>query len=162
MNDAIYECDSCYGECEFRYGDNQSIDCADCGGTGHVTIDKLRTLRPLRTAADFPGPIVGILALANTDHDRGMRGSIPFKVGDKFTTIGGVEVECIAVSDQKYYETARFSDGGWRYNREHDRGRATGAEWDYRKNIVPNYPTNQKLFAELLPRIEKAFNGNQV
>lgn len=138
MSEAIYECDSCHGAMEIKYDLNKRIDCADCSGTGYVTLDKLNTKRKLKTAAD-PDPICGILLLANSDHDRGMRGSIPFKIGDVFTTLGGVRVECIQLSDTRGYETARFSDGGWRYNREYDRGRATGSEWDARKNILPDY-----------------------
>lgn len=148
--DAIYECDSCHGYGEIKYDLNKKIDCADCQGDGFVTIDKLRTRPRLKTAADFPGPINGLLALAGTDHDRGMAGSIPFKIGDKFTTISGTEVECIQLSDTRGYECARFSDGGWRYNREHDRGRATGSEWDARKNILPKFYTDDLFERDMI------------
>lgn len=149
--DAIYECDCCYSEGVIEYDLNKKIKCADCDGSGYVTIDKLRTLSKPKTGADYPGPIIGLLALANSDHDRGMAGSIPFKIGDKFTTITGTEVECIQLSVQhRGYECARFSDGGWRYNREHDRGRCTGSEWDARKNILPKFYTDDPVERDMI------------
>lgn len=157
MNDAIYECDCCHGDGEIKYDVNKRIKCADCSGTGYVTLDKINTNvgRGIRTAADFPGPICGILLLARTNHERGMRGSIPFKIGDVFTTLGGVRVECIQLSDTRGYETARFSDGGWRYNRDHDRGRATGSEWDARKNIVPNFYQEEILEKDMIEAMQQ-------
>lgn len=151
-DEAIYECDCCHGDGEIKYDFNKKIDCADCQGDGYVTIDKLRTRRlRSKTGADFPGPINGILALAGTDHDRGMAGSIPFKIGDKFKTIEGTDVECIQLSEvQRGYECARFSDGGWRYNREHDRGRCTGSEWDDRMNILPKFYTDDLLERDMI------------
>ena len=149
--DAIYECDCCYGEGVIKYDLNKKIDCADCGGDGYVTIDKLRTRSKSKTGVDYPGPIVGILALAGTDHDRGMAGSIPFKIGDKFTTISGTEVVCIQLSEvNRGYECARFSDGGWRYNREHDRGRCTASEWDDRMNILPKFYTDDLFERDMI------------
>ncbi|MNE19090.1 hypothetical protein D3C80_1121590 [compost metagenome] len=112
-------------------------------------MDKLRTQPKSKTGADFPGPIVGLLALATSDHDKGMRGSIPFKLGDVLQTISGNTVVCIELTYLKGYECARFDDGGWRYNREHDRGRCTGSEWDDRMNVMPKYPVKDDVGLEL-------------
>lgn len=149
--DAIYQCDCCHGSGEIKYNLNQRINCADCSGSGYVTLDKIRTKPRLKTGADYPGPINGILALAGTDHGRGMAGSIPFKIGDKFTTISGTEVECIQISESNHgYECARFSDGAWRYNREHDRGRCTGSEWNERMNILPKFYTDDLFELDMI------------
>lgn len=138
MSDAIYQCDCCHGSGEILYDLNKRIDCADCTGTGYVTIDKIRTKPKHKTAADYPGPIVGILAAIGTDHEIGMSKTKPFEIGDIFQTLGGTTVECIALSESRGYECARFSDGAWRYNHPYDRGRTTAGEWDNRLNIVPD------------------------
>lgn len=171
MSNAIYECDCCHGDGEIKYDVNKRIDCADCFGTGYVTIDKLNTISRAREGKEFPGPICGILLLARSNHERGMRGSVPFKIGDKFTTLGGVQVECIQLSEaNRGYECARFSDGGWRYNRDHDRGRATGSRWDDRKNILPNFYQEEILEKDMIEAMqqldvhdlyEQVFPGNQ-
>ena len=148
MSDPIlFECDCCHGEGEiiYKYINKNPVECADCRGLGYVTIDKLRTMSKPRTGADFPGPICGILALAKTTHEKGMKGSIPFKIGDELMTISGNKVVCIELTFLKGYECARFDDGAWRYNREHDRGRCTGSSWDDRLNILPNYPNAEHL-----------------
>lgn len=88
---------------------------------------------------------VGILkAVGSNPHD-GMRGSIPFKLGDVFMTFGNdetpsYEVTCVELSNMKGYECSKWSDGGWRYNREHDRGRSTGSSWKSPHCIVPKFP----------------------
>jgi hypothetical protein len=82
----------------------------------------------------------------------------PFEVGKTYKRHDGVEVTCVEVKGTKGYETARFSDStlrwyftggwprrdggsepvkwhvattGWRYNRDEDRGRVTGTEFDH-------------------------------
>lgn len=57
--------------------------------------------------------------------------SKPFVVGQSYTTKEGKTVTCLEISG----ECARFDDpltegGGWRYQREGDRGRVTGTPFD--------------------------------
>lgn len=140
----LYECDGCHGHGYIEYDVNKKIDCGDCKGDGYVTIDMLN-VRPVKQSIDEMFECIGILAQAGiTDFSHGMKGSIPFKIGDKFKTLRGTEVECIQLSNTKGYECARFSDGAWRYNRDHDRGRCTGSRWDDPKNIVPMFHDDEK------------------
>jgi hypothetical protein len=145
----LFQCDCCHGEGEihFKYSEGK-VECADCRGEGYVTIDKLNTYQPPRTGADIPGPICGLLALAKSNHERGMKGSIPFKLGDVMQTISGNTVVCIELTSRQGYECARFDDGGWRYNRDYDRGRCTASRWDARKNVMPKYPEYQEDILE--------------
>lgn len=138
--ETLYKCHACNGHCQFEYNLNKTIDCAVCKGEGYVPLELLDT-KPVKESIDEMFQCTGILAMAGvTNFSHGMRGSIPFKLGDKFTTLRGIEVECIQLSETRGYETARFSDGGWRYNRDHDRGRATASRWDSPWNILPKYP----------------------
>lgn len=138
--ETLYECDGCHGYGYIEYDVNKKIDCADCKGEGYVTIDML-DVKPAKQSFDENFSIHGILELAGVkDFSHGMKGSIPFKIGDKFKTLRGTEVECIQLSETRGYECARFSDGAWRYNRDHDRGRCTASRWDAPRNILPKYP----------------------
>ncbi|MNE36600.1 hypothetical protein D3C80_1304150 [compost metagenome] len=112
-------------------------------------MDKLRTKPKTMSMNEWPGPIRGMLALAKTTHDRGMKGSIPFKLGDVMQTLSGNKVVCIEQTTQKGYECVRFDDGAWRYNRDHDRGRCTASDWDDRLNVMPNYPVKDDVGLEL-------------
>lgn len=92
---------------------------------------------------------VGMLKLAGVSAEEGMKQSIRFELGDRVTTIGGQEVICTELSDETPgYECALFSDGAWRYNRPHDRGRCTGSAWDAPKNIVPIFPSSMTVVDE--------------
>lgn len=107
-----------------------------------MTLDKLTVRQELETFEEIMGDEPrGYFKLAGVTKKKGMRGSIPFKIGDVFKTVGGLEVECIQLSELRGYECARFSDGGWRYNREYDRGRATGGRDDSPWNIIPAFPS---------------------
>lgn len=84
--------------------------------------------------------------------------TLPFELGKSYQTNEGKTVKCIELHDTPGYETARFDDGtlrwyhrggwprhdgtiepvtwhvgtsGWRYNRDSDRGRVTGTEFDH-------------------------------
>lgn len=138
--ETLYECDGCHGYGYIEYDVNKKIDCADCKGEGYVPLDMLDT-KPVKQSYDEQFSVYGIMALAGvTDFSHGMKGSIPFKIGDRFKTLRGTEVECIQLSETRGYECARFSDGAWRYNRDHDRGRCTAGRFDNPRNILPKYP----------------------
>lgn len=140
MTTPMYRCDCCNGYGEFKYDLNKKIDCAGCKGEGWVTLDKLTVRQEPETTAEYMSDeVTGYYKMAGVTKADGMRRSIPFKIGDVFTTIGGREVECIQLSETRGYETARFSDGGWRYNRPYDRGRATGSRSDSPWNIIPAF-----------------------
>lgn len=138
----MYKCDCCKGEGEFTYNLNRKIDCANCHGEGYVTLDKLsvRQERDITVQEIMSDEVTGYYKMAGVTKADGMKNSIPFKVGDVFTTIGGRRVECIELSEMRGYECARFNDGGWRYNRPYDRGRATGSRNDSPWNIIPAFP----------------------
>jgi hypothetical protein len=85
---------------------------------------------------------LGMLEIAGVTPENGMNGSIAFELGERCITLGGEEVVCTELSDKlRGYQCARFSDGAWRYNRPHDRGRCTGSPWDHPLNIVPRFPS---------------------
>lgn len=88
---------------------------------------------------------VGMLKVVGSNSQDGMRGSIPFQLGDVMTTMGDDEVPsykvvCMELSNLKGYECSKWSDNKWRYNREHDRGRSTGSSWKSPHNIIPKFP----------------------
>lgn len=90
--------------------------------------------------------ISGMLKVVGSNPTDGMRGSTPFAVGDKMQTMGDennppIELECVKISCAiPGQECSLWSDGIWRYNRDHDRGRVTGRAWDWHANIIPEYP----------------------
>lgn len=138
----MYKCDCCAGYGEFKYDLNKRIDCARCKGEGYVTLEKLTVRQEPETVSELMSDeVTGYYKMAGVTKKDGMSNSKPFKVGDVFTTIGGLEVECIQLSEMRGYECARFSDGGWRYNRPYDRGRATGSRNDSPWNIIPAFPS---------------------
>lgn len=65
----------------------------------------------------------------------------PFVVGRMYERLDGVMVTCITVGEN---ECARFDDNtnarnGWRYDRDHDRGRVTGTDWNNGlRHILPD------------------------
>lgn len=83
-----------------------------------------------------------MLLISGIAPENGVKDSIPFELGERCTTLGGEEVVCTELSEKwRGYECALFSDGAWRYNRPHDRGRCTGSPWDSPLNIVPRFPS---------------------
>jgi hypothetical protein len=80
----------------------------------------------------------------------------PFELGKTYLTQAGERVTIIAVNDTPGYETVQGDDplggdpkGGWRYNRESDRGRVTGSTFDMSdpRNLIPE-PAGLSLLGE--------------
>lgn len=63
-----------------------------------------------------------------------------FKLGEYCRTYGGDIVKIVEVSDTKYYETVKGSDGKWRYNRRGEYGRITG--WSGLPMNMGNWPSH--------------------
>jgi len=87
-------------------------------------------------------------------HRHFQRVTKPFVVGNTYRTQGGKEVTCLELHDHPHYESARFDDpvtdaGGWRYNRDSDRGRVTGTDhsWSDPRNVIPEFETGDDFEA---------------